>query len=111
MSTQIKMVLGSDEMEEKEATLSKETHPESQKLAVPSYPYMFKQFAIQLVCDAISTKHALNNDWSLEKVVEILRSLNSANDMVMDAESSNAPQQERAAVEREDDFNDGYFTL
>jgi hypothetical protein len=75
-------------MDEKEAIPPKEPQPESSKSGV-DYPYMYKQFAVQLVSESISAKHSLNNNWSLETVI-------------------NASKLIKRPEEVE---NDGYFTL
>jgi hypothetical protein len=106
------MVLGPEEIEDKEIIPTREIYPDSQKTN-SDYPYMYKQFAIQLTCGAISTKHALNNQWTIGTVLNGLNSMRNPAEMAMEIEQSHMfiRNQSLDRVEREEDFNDGYYTL
>lgn len=111
-TAQLKMVLGPEELDDKEIIPTREVYPDSQKLT-DEYPFMFKQFAIQLACGEISTKHALNNQWTIETVMRALQILRRPDQMEVDTESGPAFSRGQTLdkLEREDNFNDGYYTL
>ncbi|KAI6202918.1 hypothetical protein M3Y94_00496400 [Aphelenchoides besseyi] len=80
LGSQLKLVFASDEVEDKEAAPPADNRPPPiDQPPVQNYPYTYNQFAIQLVCVAYSTKHALNNEWSLEKVIDGLRAIGRFN--------------------------------
>ncbi|KAI6178303.1 UBC core domain-containing protein [Aphelenchoides besseyi] len=80
LGSQLKLVFASDEVEDKEAAPPADNRPPPiDQPPVQNYPYTYNQFALQLVCAAYSTKHALNNEWSLEKIVDGLRAIGRFN--------------------------------
>lgn len=97
------MVFSSDDMDDKEVVPPPKDTPESSK-TVPEYPYLYKQYAVQLVSDTFSSKHALNNKWSLETVWNGLKSIQQRPSNAMDVDLS-------TSLSADSNYNDGYFTL
>lgn len=110
-TAQLKMVLEPEELDDKEIIPTREIHPEKHKQNA-DYPFMYKQLAVQLSCGSIATKHALNNQWTIEALLNALYNLRNPSEMPMEMEPSALNSvTDINAVEREDDFNDGYYTL
>ncbi|CAD5206748.1 unnamed protein product [Bursaphelenchus okinawaensis] len=65
--------------DEKESVSQSDLKPKSSSEASEEYPFSYQNHAIQLSCGAYSTKHALNNKWSLAKVVDGLRAIKRFN--------------------------------